>query len=217
MVNYKPNMKLSNKRKVKDTLTNFLAAFFVIFGLSFAMVSFVQAVLLPESKASSNINDRAGTQEEEVIIRSAPERVVIAKIGVDQKIFNPSSADTAVLDNDLLKGVVRYPDSGLLGEKKNMFLLGHSTSYRVVQNQAFKAFNRLEELEGGDEILIMSQTEAHVYRVRSVKEAKASEVQVKFTPTRTLTLATCDTLGRKEDRFVVEADFIKSYKLSESN
>lgn len=208
---------MSNKARLKAEITNFLAAFFVIFGIAFATVSFVQA-FLPESKASSNVNYGADTQMREVTVEHIPDRILISKIAVDQAIYNPESAETSVLDRDLLKGVVRYPDSGLLGEKKNMFLLGHSTSYRTVQNSAFKAFNRLNELTKGDEIIVTSNGgEAYVYRVRSVKEAKASEVQVKFTPTKTLTLVTCDTLGRKEDRFIVEADFIKSYKLAGNN
>jgi LPXTG-site transpeptidase (sortase) family protein len=210
-------MEMSNKARLKTEITNFLAAFFVIFGLAFATVSFVQA-FLPESNASSDVNYEADTQVRETVVRSLPARILISKIGVDQAIYNPQSSDVAILDKDLLKGVVRYPDSGFLGEKKNMFLLGHSTSYRTVQNSAFKAFNRLNELTKGDEVIITSNKgEAYVYRVRSVREAKASDVQVEFTSTKTLTLVTCDTLGRKEDRFIVEADFIKSYKLAGNN
>lgn len=206
-------MLKSTTTQFRERATNFLAAFFVVFGLSFALMSFFGNVLNPEN-SSSNVKAEDGIAlDRKVQSYAVPTRVLIAKIGVDQPILNPSDNSVSVLDQSLLKGVVRYPESGLLGEKKNMFLFGHSTGYKVVQNQAFKAFNRLNELEVGDEIIVMSETEAYVYAVTSKKEVSAQDAYVEFNDTQTITLSTCNAFGQKEDRYIVDAKFIKTYKL----
>jgi LPXTG-site transpeptidase (sortase) family protein len=213
------NMSNKNNNSYISKATNFLAAFFVIFGLSFAVVSFVQAVLGSDVKSSSKINQA----NEESIAEATnikeefelPTRIIISKIAVDQPILNPISTDPDILDENLLNGVVRYPGSGLLKESRNMFIFGHSTGFRVVQNQAFKAFNRLGELAKGDEIVVMSGSEAHIYRVISSKQVSANDALVEFNTGNTLTLVTCNTFGRKEDRFQVDAEFIRSYKLTD--
>jgi sortase (surface protein transpeptidase) len=210
-------MPKSTKNLITKKVTNFLAAFFVVFGFSFATLSAFTDVLPKESGASSNVNsanvtdngDNARVQLDE------PRRVIISKIGVDQSISNPKSTEVKVLDDALLGGAVRYPESGLLGENKNIFLFGHSTGFRTVQNPAFKAFNRLGDLLPNDEIVVMSDSEAHIYRVVSSSLQRADETEIRFSPKRTLTLATCNTFGRKEDRFVVQAEFVRSYKLTE--
>lgn len=214
---YKPIMHKSTPNTITKKATNFLAVFFVVFGFSFAALSLFTDVLPKESDASSNINSLNVTDngENDGLQLDEPRRIVISKIGVDQSISNPKSTDVAVLDEALLSGAVRYPDSGLLGENKNMFLFGHSTGFRTVQNPAFKAFNRLGDLLPNDEIVVMSDSEAHIYKVVSLSLQSANETEIRFSPKRTLTLATCNTFGRKEDRFVVQAEFVRSYKLTE--
>jgi LPXTG-site transpeptidase (sortase) family protein len=203
--------------------TNFLATFFVVFGLSFGLWSIAGTISGSSDSSghsSSNINgsdDKKETEADVMPSLSYPHRIVISKIEVDQPIVNPEDRDPTVLDQYLLKGVVRYPDSGFLGGEKNMFLFGHSTGFRSVQNPAFKAFNRLGELRVGDEIIVMSLDEAFIYRVSSSKKVDADEALVEFRNDKKLILSTCDTFGRKQDRFVVEADFVRSYKLSGQN
>lgn len=210
-------MHKSIQPAITKKATNFLAAFFVVFGFSFAALSAFTDVLPKESDASSNVNSANVTDngENPSLKMDEPRRIVISKIGVDQSISNPKSTDVTVLDSALLSGAVRYPDSGLLGENKNMFLFGHSTGFKTVRNEAFKAFNRLGDLLPNDEIVVMSDDEAHIYKVVSSRLAEASEVEVRFSPKRTLTLSTCNTFGRKEERFVVQAEFVRSYKLTE--
>ena len=78
-----------------------------------------------------------------------PTRIIIDKIGVNTAVLNPTSNKNSVLDENLLKGAVRYPGSGTLGNG-NVFLFGHSTGIRIVNNQAFKAFNNLKSLNPND-------------------------------------------------------------------
>jgi LPXTG-site transpeptidase (sortase) family protein len=138
-----------------------------------------------------------------------PVRIVIDKIGVDTPIQNPQSTDIAVLDNELRKGAVRYPGSGLLGQG-HMFLFGHSTGLAIVRNPAYRAFSGLGNLEAGDQISIFSSDKEYIYRVFSVRLTTADEAYVDFTIDRDMvTISTCNTFGQKQDRFVVEASLVR--------
>jgi LPXTG-site transpeptidase (sortase) family protein len=173
-------------------------------------------------ESEQTVNDNADEQvalsslpqlgEQEALIQ--PERVVIHSIGVDLPILNPTDTDVEILDEELLKGVVRYPTSGELNQDGNMFVFGHSSRVSVVKNQMYRAFNRIGELRGGDTIKIMGDGEAHIYRVNSVRSADASEALIDLSPTdgRKLTLSTCDSFTSKTSRIIVEASFIGSYK-----
>lgn len=147
-------------------------------------------------------------------LQEKPVRIIIEKVGIDSTISNPESTDITALDEALSYGVVRYPKSGLLGEKDNVYLFGHSTSYEVVRNQAYKALNGLNKLEAGDIIKIQSDNNEYLYKVTSLEMEKDSNIVVKFnTKKQTLTISTCNTLGNKEDRYIVRADFITNYPL----
>jgi len=140
-----------------------------------------------------------------------PERIVIDKIGVSSPIVNPSDGDSRTLDAELKKGVVRYPGSGYLNETSNIFLFGHSTSLTNVRNKAYEAFNDLGKLNIGDVIKIYANDKVYEYSVVSMSLAKADDALVTFSnEKKMLTLSTCNTFGKKEDRFVVTAVYIRN-------
>jgi LPXTG-site transpeptidase (sortase) family protein len=142
-----------------------------------------------------------------------PLRVIIDKVNIDTSISNPTSADISILNNALLKGAVRYPGSGTLGHG-NMFIFGHSTGIRVVNNQAYKAFNNLKDVEIGDTIRIQSIDKEYNYKVTSVSMVDSEEAWVTFSQDKNMvTLSTCNVFGQKQDRYVVEAIFVKSIDL----
>lgn len=144
-----------------------------------------------------------------------PTRIVIDAIDVDAPIENPKSASIDVLDSALLSGVVHYPGSGNLDEHTNVFLFGHSTGFRVVQNEMFKVFNGLKNLKENDLIRVQSATHEYVYRVTSVTLTTAEDATVELsTREKKLTLSTCNSFGDKQERYVVDADFVGSYPLS---
>lgn len=135
-----------------------------------------------------------------------PTKVEIPKIGVSSIINVPAGIDVSTLDNALTKGAVYYPGSGTL-QGGNMFLFGHSTNWSVVNNDAYKTFNDLDKLSTGDEIVLTSGGEKYVYIVRTVKLSSEDDAVVQFASNSPmLTISTCDTFGRKQDRWVVEAD-----------
>src|SRR5689334_2110109 len=86
-----------------------------------------------------------------------PLSIKIPEVGVDAQVYNPATTTAGVLDSYLLKGAIRYPGSGLLGATGNVFLLGHSTSFKVVINQAFKTFVGLKNLKNGDLVSVLSE------------------------------------------------------------
>lgn len=135
-----------------------------------------------------------------------PQKIEIAKIGVSSVIQAPRSADVSVLDAALARGATYYPGSGTL-QGGNMFIFGHSTNWKVVNNPAYKTFNGLDKLVTGDEIVLTSGGKKYVYAVQSVIQASENDVLVEFDKGgRTLTISTCDTFGQKQDRWVVEAE-----------
>lgn len=144
----------------------------------------------------------------------APVRIIIDAIGVDAPIMNPTSRDIDVLDEALRQGVVHYPGSGDLEDTSNMFLLGHSTGFRVVQNDLYKVFNGLKNLQANDVIRVQSGDTEYLYRVTDVALVNATETEIPLSSrTKMLTLATCNVFGAKEERFVVTAEFVGSYPI----
>lgn len=184
----------------------FLIFFVLIFLVSFTLISLLGFVPDEIKIASDEVvgEEAAGEQ---------PIRISVPSINLDWKIENPETNDIKVLDAALKRGVVHYPGSGLLGDG-NMFLFGHSSSYKIVNNQAYKVFNRLKELREGDRIYVYSNENGYVYHVRKVTLVDADKALVNLsTKKKMLTLSTCNTFGKTEERYVVEADFDLSFKI----
>jgi len=163
----------------------------------------VLATTVVPTKSNTTPDTAAPTAETQ---SPQPVRIVIEDIGVDTSISNPNSTDIDVLDRALLSGAVRYPGSGELGADANVLIFGHSSYLPVVKNKAYKAFNEIGTLERGDEIVVYSDTHRYVYTVETVRLANAEEALVQFSAEEpTLTLATCNTFGAKQERWVVTA------------
>jgi LPXTG-site transpeptidase (sortase) family protein len=196
-----------------------VAITFVITVVVLAVVGlFPESSVLPTPKAVAekpSVSQAPVSQSVNAQPSEYPSHIRIPSAGVDTMISNPTTDDESVFNADLLKGVVRYPKSALLGENANVFLFGHSSSIKIVRNKAYKAFNNIGTLKQGDEIYVSSATREYMYRVVSVSQIRESEAVVGFeTGTKMLTLATCNVLGEKEDRFLVQAEFVKSTLLN---
>jgi len=158
-----------------------------------------------EEKKNNIINERP----------IVPTRLEIPSVGKVLQVSNPNSTDIKALDNELLTSVVRYPGSGTLGKDGNMIIFGHSTGFKTVNNQLFKAFNDLKNLEKGNVIKLTSGDMEYVYSVSNLRHEKASNVTIEFGTkpgVKQLTLTTCDSFGAKSDRYIITADFVGSYR-----
>ncbi len=190
----------------------FLIIYTILAIFNLIPTSFEAKPQVPESTlviatSTSPVTTQAISHTPPPIIKAIPIRIVIESIGVDAKISNPTSQSIAVLDEYLRQGAVRYPGSADLGAG-NVFLFGHSTGLRVVNNQAYKTFNNFKLLKGGEVVRVYSLDKEYTYTVEKIRLADAEEVFVDFSVKKNmLTLSTCNTFGQKEERYVVEAVF----------
>jgi len=137
-----------------------------------------------------------------------PTHMVIPSVKIDFAIVEPEAVTNSALDDALAKGIVHYPGSGLLGESANMLLFGHSSHLAHVRNQAYKALTGIDKVIPGESIMIRGQEHEYFYEVTSVHRADKFEELVEFkTGERELTISTCDTFGKKDDRYVIKAKF----------
>lgn len=143
-----------------------------------------------------------------------PTRIVVKKIGLDVTVANPSSTNVDVLDRYLLKGSVRYPTSGLLGENGTVLLFGHSSYLPIVHNQSYKAFDGIQDLKEGDTVSVYAGSTEYRFTVKSVRVADATNDIIELPQDAPhLTLVTCDSFASKSNRYVVTADFAGSYSV----
>lgn len=147
--------------------------------------------------------------EAPVSIVDRPVSIYFDALDKEVEVLNPTSRSIAELDAALLEGTVRHPDSATLDQEGNVFILGHSSYLPNVLNKNFQAFNGIQHLAWGDTITVTGEHNVYTYKVEDVYEAKASELFIPIADTgHRLTLATCDSFGSVDDRFIVEADLV---------
>lgn len=144
-----------------------------------------------------------------------PRRIIFDAIdGKVVPVLNPTSRTVEDLDTALLSGTVRHPDSADYSADGNVFILGHSSYLPNVFNKNFQAFNGIQNMTWGDRIRVQTDTTEYTYRVQEVYKGKAEDLFIPNTPGEArLTLATCNSFGAKEDRFIVEAVLIDQKSL----
>ncbi|MCX6786471.1 MAG: sortase [Candidatus Kaiserbacteria bacterium] len=200
----------------------FLSIFVFVFFVS--VISLARFDLLPSivfAKGGENVLGGATNQIAAISLNALtpmlpelPMKIEIPTINLSTTIANPATADTTVLDQELMKGAVRYPTSARLGEDGNVVLFGHSSYLPIVNNQAYKTFNGIQKLVAGDAVTVYSSDMAYTYRVKSVTKENANDAVIPLSVVgKELTLSTCDSFAKKEDRFVVVADFVESHAI----
>lgn len=167
-----------------------------------------------ESVVEVDPNNEDGSAIETLGNSVLPLRIHIEKLGKTVSVLNPTSRTIADLDTALLDGVVRHPDSATLGQDGNVFILGHSSYLPNVFNKNFQAFNGIQDLAWGDTIEVFAEGSVYQYRVEKVYRARAQDVTVPIAGSeKKLTLATCNSFGSVDDRYVVEAKQVSEKKL----
>ncbi len=169
-----------------------------------------------EDVISSSDNTTDNMADNMVNIDANPTKIIFESLGKKEiKILNPESRAIADLDEALLSGAVRHPDSADFSKKGTIFLFGHSSYIPNVFNKNFQAFNDIQDLTWGDKIRLQSSDMEYVYRVDRVYQVKASkaEVAIEYGKAK-LTLVTCNSFGSKDDRYVVESTLVDSYPIN---
>ena len=213
--------QVQNKTSIKELIVKnkwyFFIDFCIILLITFSLL-YLFNLVPPEFQ---NVIGRYQNNNSETAVigkGELPVKIEIPEVSVDAQVYNTDSTSTAVLDDFLLHGAVRWPGSGLLGEPGNVLIFGHSTSYKIVNNQAFKTFVGLKNLRAGDLISVYSDNNEYVYAVLSVNMEEASDVLVNFNTTDSLlTLSTCNTsIGDTSARYVVQAKFVSEKAIPQS-
>lgn len=133
----------------------------------------------------------------------------IPKIRVAAPIVRPDSTDENVIDQALLRGVVKYPGTAEPGERGNTFLTGHSSYYWWVQTDYRNVFSLEPELREGDEIIVYHNGIRYSYRVFTTYEVAPTNTSVlDQTPQPIVTLSTCVPVGTSARRKIVQANLV---------
>ena len=203
----------------------FLLVFFTVFLFSYAFLTWVD--FLPELVETSEETESALSVDTEipVVVPEVtvpavkpesvnpvyPTNIYIEALDRNISVQNPTSRNITDLDAALLKGAVRHPDSATLERTGTVFILGHSSYLPVVKNKAFQAFNDIQKLKWGDLIEVTTAEGMYTYRVDKVYRAKAQDVTVPIAGTeKRLFLATCNSFGTTDDRYIVEAELLET-------
>jgi len=117
----------------------------------------------------------------------------IPKIGLDEVVVEGVGVE------ELKKGVGHYPDTKMPGESGNAALAGHRTTYG-------HPFNKIDDLENGDEISVTTLKGTFRYAVFEKKVVTPETISVlDDTPDNRLTLTTCHPKYSAESRLIVVA------------
>lgn len=211
---------------LKDTQKQFILWFGVIFLVSFSGLYLL--VLIPSELIGGNDGDALDVFDSAIVAEADlpvieqpvetrkeyhgeyPTQIIIPSIGVNAKVSVPKNTSAAVLDDNLTRGAVYYPGSGLLADG-NVFIFGHSTNWKVVNNPAYKTFNGFKDVKEGAEIRVKGTSNTFVYKVLSVTLANDDETWIDLSSDKKLlTLSTCNSFGKKQERYVIKAEYVET-------
>jgi sortase (surface protein transpeptidase) len=201
------NIKLLKKSAYLKLFLSYFLAIFIVFGALLYFFDLMPSEFVSRENSNSESKKPTLIQEEASINNVLPARIIISSVGIDTMVKHPSSQNVEVLDQALLSGSVYYPGSGSIGSG-NMFVFGHSTGLTIVKNQAFKAFNNLKNVVAGDEIRVFGD-DGNVYIYTAISTELDSALVEFDTTEKMITLSTCNTFGKKEERHVVKAKFTR--------
>jgi sortase A len=123
--------------------------------------------------------------------------IVIPRLKVKSPIY------MGITDREFNKGVGQWPGTPKFGRTGNIVLGGHRTS-------AFRPFEEIQLLRGGDLIALTTGKKTFRYRVTGRSIVKPTSLWItNSTRTPTLTLFSCHPKGKTTHRYVVRAVLIK--------
>lgn len=128
-------------------------------------------------------------------------RLEIPKLDVDVIVVEGTTASA------LRAGAGHYPKTPLPGEKGNVAIAGHRTTYG-------RPFNRIDELTAGDRVILTTPVGRHVYEITRrpwvVDDQDWSVINDYPDKGSFLTLTSCHPEGSAEYRIVARAQLVDS-------
>lgn len=148
-------------------------------------------------QAGLNKNHAAGTE-----YGASPNRVIIAKIGVNAPIIESENGDYALSRGAWLPPEASTPDKG-----GNTVITGHRFKYLPPNNLTFYLFHKLE---AGDIISIIWRDKNYYYKIKETKIISADDLSIlKQTKEPILTMFTCDPIYSQKNRLVVVGELME--------
>lgn len=139
-------------------------------------------------------------------------QIKIKKINIDAPIVLSLSDIEANMLEDLKKGVAQYPNTGILGQRGNAVISGHSSNYVWAQGDYNYIFKDLNDLQNGDEIMIKATQQngksfEYKYKVTSKSVVTADNALIfQASEKPTVTLVTCWPLRTNWKRLIIKAE-----------
>ena len=126
-------------------------------------------------------------------------RLEIPKLGVDVIVVQGTSLSA------LRAGAGHYPSTPLPGQRGNVAIAGHRTTYG-------RPFNRIDELRPGDEIVLTTPASRFVYKVSRMPWVTDPYDWTVAAPSSDflLTLTSCHPKGSAQHRIIVRAKLASS-------
>ncbi|MEZ4104251.1 MAG: sortase [Candidatus Paceibacterota bacterium] len=230
-------MKISSWDELVNALiarkVSFVVTFFLVFLFSYAILAWLDFLPEPVNQNTQEIkeeivNDTKSVEDNIVesidndnlniatsSVTEVPTSITFDSLNKTVTVLNPKSRSVSELDTALLDGAVRHPDSATLNQMGTVFILAHSSYLPNVINKNFQAFNGIQDLKWGDLIRVKSENSEYIYRVNKVYKAEAADTTVPIAgDSKRLVLATCNSFGSVDDRYIVEAELDEVIALS---
>ncbi len=137
--------------------------------------------------------------------------VVIPKLDIKAKVITPLDTKEKTLQEALKKGVIRYPDTAIPGQKGTSFITGHSSVLPWQKNDYGYVFKDIYKLEKGDKInfiYFLSNGKRLIYQYLVTGQeifAKDDTGLLKQSEEKEVFLVTCWPLYTDLKRMVVKA------------
>ena len=158
-----------------------------------------------QSGLSGELAQSAGKYEARKIKNGeALTRLEIPRLGVDVIVVQGVSLEA------LRAGAGHYPDTPLPGERGNVGIAGHRTTYG-------RPFNRIDELDPSDKVILTTPIARHVYEIAGepwvVPNVDWSVIDDYPNKGSWLTLTSCHPEGSDDYRIVARAQLVRSSDL----
>lgn len=132
-------------------------------------------------------------------------RIEIPSLGVNTLVVQGTSADA------LRAGAGHYPNTPLPGEKGNVGIAGHRTTYG-------RPFNSIDAMKKGDKVILTTPLGRYTYEV-----SRAPWITTPYdwgvigrSSDPLLTLTTCHPKGSARERLIVRAELVKTESLRQA-
>jgi len=123
------------------------------------------------------------------------------------------SATVNIVNEDLTKALVHYPQTALPGQLGTPVVFGHSTLPQFFNPKDYKSiFSTLPKIKIGSDIFVIYDGIEYTYRVSKMYEVKPNELWVlrQDYSNKTLKVITCVPPGTTLRRLIVDAELVRN-------